>query len=669
MFVKDLFFMSDTFVSLKTVNDLQKEKAKFYIDVYQRGYRWTDNEVKDLLDDIREFSHAKRYDDNSFYCLQPIIITRADDAIHWKVIDGQQRLTTIYLIYSFYWVIQNPSWREELPFDLTYNDKDKLQQCIRIFREKEYDSSEQIDNAMFEYEEDIDCYYVIEAYKCICDYFHKLGSDPNTRNELNDMKKIFDQYMKIIWYEIVDCDVTTEVAVFSRINMGRIALTNAELIKALLLKNDGNDSETLKSTQMNIAVKWDEIEAQLSESSFWDFLVNDEKEDTTYATRIDFIFHVMARELNDGILLRASEKYNNEEPYVISETVNKDKFSFYVFSNYVRLLQKHPEEDVNDDLNYIEDIWDRVCEYYRMFKDWYKNIHWYHLIGFLVAASNNKYIDQIIELSVLYRDPVTNGGEGHKDHFESQLRKKITEVVFKKMVKSKTDCRKFIKDLNYPENANEIRKVLLLYNIAYIEACKENGRFPFEKYKDKKISWDLEHINAVSDARPDDDRRESEDNNRLQWLKKTAKIPEIDKITTPDGQSVQELVELLIEKKYYLSKYQPSTKDFIRVYEAVINYYGGTGEPDNSIGNLTLLDCGTNRSYKNDVFPLKRKMILERTIEDVFVPLCTRKVFMKAFVESGDLLRWSDIDKNEYTEEIITFVSNYLRLEDDLNVS
>ena len=70
--------------------------------------------------------------------------------------------------------------------------------------------------------------------------------------------------MKIIWYELTDCDVNTEVAVFSKINMGRIALTNAELIKALLLKKDSNDSDILVSTQMNIAVKWDEIESQLS---------------------------------------------------------------------------------------------------------------------------------------------------------------------------------------------------------------------------------------------------------------------------------------------------------------------------------------------------------------------------------------------------------------------
>lgn len=656
--------MGDTIVKLKTIADLQGESAKFYIDAYQRGYRWTENEVRDLLDDIREFSHVKRQDDGTFYCLQPVIVTQADDGVSWKVIDGQQRLTTIYLIYSFYWVTQSQFMRDRLPFDLSYSNKPRLQECIRMFAEKEYARSEQVGEEMACYENDIDCHYVLEAYKCICDYFQKLVKDLNTRNELNEMKKIFDTFMKIIWYEITDCNVNTEIAIFSKINMGKIALTNAELIKALLLKKDGNDSDTLASTQMNIAVKWDEIEAQLAEDDFWSFLVNEKKEEASYATRIDFLFHVMARELNDGILRESNEKYPDEESYTVLENVNKDKFSFYVFSNYVRLLQKHPDGNADDGQNYIEKIWDGVCEYYRMFRDWYKNIRWYHMIGFLVETSSGQYIHQILELSRLYREGSGDSGQGHKDHFEKELRIRIWREVFGDKVPDMSECRNFINGLDYQYDPDSIRKTLLLYNIAYLEDCEKSGRFPFEKYKDESVSWDLEHINAVSDARPDDDRRESDDNNRLQWLKKAADIPEIEKIVTADGQPVQDLVKTVMDNKYYLAKYQPSTKDFIQIYEAVINYFGGAGDPDHSVGNLTLLDSGTNRSYQNDVFPLKRKAILERTMKDVFIPLCTRKVFMKGFVESGDLLRWRDVDKKAYMEEIISQICKYLKLED-----
>ena len=435
------------------------------------------------------------------------------------------------------------------------------------------------------------------------------------------------------------------------------------MIKALLLKKEGNDQKSLAPTQMNIAVKWDEIEAQLSDNGFWSFLVNEKKDETVYATRIDFIFRVMARELNDGILLQANQNYPKEESYTVSENINKDKFSFYVFSNYVRLLKKHPNENSNDNQNYIEIIWDGVCEYYRMFKDWYKNIKWYHMIGFLVETSKQTYIDQILELSRLYREGSADTGEGHKEHFEKGLRSRITNELFGDTTPTVSSFRDFIIGLDYHNDLDNIRKVLLLYNIAYLEACKENGRFPFEKYKDESVSWDLEHINAVSDTRPDDDRRDSGDNNRLQWLKKAVDIPEIDKIVTSDGDNVLQLIQKIIDEKLYLSKYQPNTKDFIQVYEAVIDYFGGAGEPDNSIGNLTLLDGGTNRSYKNDVFPLKRKTILKRMIGDVFIPLCTQKVFMKGFEESDNLLRWDQKDKAAYTNEIINCICKYLMLE------
>jgi len=43
----------DSKIALKTTNELLKEN--FFIPSFQRGYRWTSEEVKDLLDDLLEF--------------------------------------------------------------------------------------------------------------------------------------------------------------------------------------------------------------------------------------------------------------------------------------------------------------------------------------------------------------------------------------------------------------------------------------------------------------------------------------------------------------------------------------------------------------------------------------------------------------------------------------
>ena len=73
----------------KLVGDIE---GNFYIPSYQRGYRWGKAEIVRLLDDI-ESTKGKSY------CLQPIVVRKAND--RYELIDGQQRLTTIYLIRHY----------------------------------------------------------------------------------------------------------------------------------------------------------------------------------------------------------------------------------------------------------------------------------------------------------------------------------------------------------------------------------------------------------------------------------------------------------------------------------------------------------------------------------------------------------------------------------------
>jgi uncharacterized protein with ParB-like and HNH nuclease domain len=90
--------MAENVLTTMTINKIIKEK--FIIPYYQRGYRWTELQVRQLLDDIYDFN----IDENrgSFYCLQPVVVTLArDNDNRWEVIDGQQRLTTIFIILSY----------------------------------------------------------------------------------------------------------------------------------------------------------------------------------------------------------------------------------------------------------------------------------------------------------------------------------------------------------------------------------------------------------------------------------------------------------------------------------------------------------------------------------------------------------------------------------------
>ena len=100
--------MEENKIELKSVSELLG--MKFFIPSYQRGYRWTEQQVKDLLEDIWQFAKKKKQE-YEFYCLQPLVVKlmsnndkqKAQLNINeewYEVIDGQQRLTTIFLILS-----------------------------------------------------------------------------------------------------------------------------------------------------------------------------------------------------------------------------------------------------------------------------------------------------------------------------------------------------------------------------------------------------------------------------------------------------------------------------------------------------------------------------------------------------------------------------------------
>ena len=87
----------NTNICMKSVSELKG--FRFTIPNYQRGYRWTKQQVKELLDDVWGFSQEQT---SPIYCIQPLVVcekkNREKDLTTWEVIDGQQRLTTISII-------------------------------------------------------------------------------------------------------------------------------------------------------------------------------------------------------------------------------------------------------------------------------------------------------------------------------------------------------------------------------------------------------------------------------------------------------------------------------------------------------------------------------------------------------------------------------------------
>lgn len=277
---------------LKTVYDLLDED--FYIPYYQRGYRWTEKQVVDLLEDIWSFTIKSEKKKEEFYCLQPVVVKDTGDEKGYEVIDGQQRLTTLYLIIQYL-------MREYLRVDSLERDYGK--DLYRITYQTRENSGEFL-KEIREDNSNIDFHYIYKAYETISDWFEK-GDKIQTRTDREEFLKILmsrgvddgrhkdPHSVKVIWYE-VDREADSK-ELFTRLNIGKIPLTNAELIKALFLSSssfDHVDEMMAKNYKLEVSIFWDEIEKKLSEPDFWSFITNEEQ--GNYSNRIELIFNMMA---------------------------------------------------------------------------------------------------------------------------------------------------------------------------------------------------------------------------------------------------------------------------------------------------------------------------------------------------------------------------------------
>ena len=79
--------------------------------------------------------------------------------------------------------------------------------------------------------DNIDFFHIHQAYACISGWFAAHG--PRRQYVANRFYSALFESVRVIWYEAPhELDATT---LFTRLNVGRIPLTDAELVKALLL--------------------------------------------------------------------------------------------------------------------------------------------------------------------------------------------------------------------------------------------------------------------------------------------------------------------------------------------------------------------------------------------------------------------------------------------------
>lgn len=230
--------MSSPSIKLISIMELIDRKYSFNIPNYQRGYRWEKQQIEDLLNDLLSFKESSDQKSDQFYCLQPLVVKNIGNNVY-NVIDGQQRLTTIFLILQY--LIKLDIANKNDFYTIKYETRDSSEEFLNsISKTKEIN------------DENIDSFYMSKAYLCIKDWFENQKSNPKIMDFINMLLAKELNPIKFIWYELREED--DEIKAFQRLNSGQIPLTNAELIKALFLHNaKENETDEKKLRQIEIA--------------------------------------------------------------------------------------------------------------------------------------------------------------------------------------------------------------------------------------------------------------------------------------------------------------------------------------------------------------------------------------------------------------------------------
>ena len=274
----------------------------------------------------------------------------------YDVIDGQQRLTTLFLLLSYLQATREANCSGKLAtsiFSLRYESRDS-----DFFDNKEFKNSN-IEKSI----RNIDFFYMTRAYKTIEKWFDKTSINRNKilkvlipedyicldgleGDTLQKKKEHNDKQndVRFIWYEVPVAEKTDSIEVFSQLNYGKTALTATELVKALLFQCDiySKDISLMREIAFRRSCEWDTMEKQLQNPFMWSMFMSSE---TYFASHITIVLMLVFNELYIDL--------KKDNPHL---KINKDSEDF-IYQVCDQYLNTNKEGDYAGN---VEKIWNRI---------------------------------------------------------------------------------------------------------------------------------------------------------------------------------------------------------------------------------------------------------------------------------------------------------------------
>ncbi len=588
---------------------LQKKGCLFYnIPEYQRGYKWTADNVKQLLEDLKNF---KKGDSDSFYCIQNITITKTEHEgkLCMNVIDGQQRLTTLFILIAY--LQRNMQDKIISSNILKYSIRDSSDEFLRedILTGNLWNNDINPDTAKTK-----DQYYMMTVAQAIHIWFRDNKLNPDVI--LNDLVLIVN--------EVKNGD---EEMVFASLNGGKIDLDGADLVRAILITRAAKQKyPSVISHEQLHQIANDDIDLNInitvsSRGKINEFRIKlgvelDEMNKWWSQRKVkDYFEQILPNKISNNksfkynlypidLLYYAFYEAYKEELHVIKDNNDLD---LRIFENGIDL------NGINGD-DHLE-FYTTIKEFHLTMMDWYNNDEIYNLIGYLMY----NYKSTKISFEFLWKAWKNSNS---KEEFICKLKDSIKEQIARsfssedEIENTLSNLRNAIKDISFDwYNSDYTQKFLPLIDILPVE---------------KKIGNRIKIV--ISRIEPDYFRHLSiEDKEHIRSQKR-----KIDENLTNE---TKERLEEENEKGL------------------------------NSIGNIVLLHKSINRSYRNNLYIEKMdRIISEFMVYDWYIRPHTFNVFtskLKHIDENGEAhqdVYWSEDDIYRTVIDIDTRLAKFFNL-------
>ena len=538
--------------------------------------------MRRFLDDLHDFFNSPVMGDN-FYCLQPLVLKKRCDN-KYTILDGQQRLTTFYLVFK----ALNP---KKPSFEIEYETRPNSIGFLNNIAESSKNSRD----------DNIDFFHLYDAYEYITNFF-----EDSKKRAL--FEKYFKTNAKVIWYEVDENEHENDV--FLRLNIGKIPLTDSELIKALFLsKSSGEPHNAI----VKRAETWynAEREARKDNDKIYCFYNTPSDEDKVKSEYID-------------------ENGKTIEIVELSDDISRIEMYFRAISNIRNSDENELFEHFYSEIMYEnrqKELWDAFYKCQNRLQamacpgatDFQERIL-YHYLGFLLYTGKRTIYD------VWQDDSLTND---FIDKCKDQIREMFKNV-------------KDIDNLEYGQDTNTLKNLLLLFNLEELNIGKGEQDFRFNRFKMQ--NWTLEHIHPQSLH-----KGYCNDNDRVASFLKNSLLLFDNK-----------------ELKREIEKYLKPKKKNPELLQKIYSQLNEIQEIHN-ISNLTLLDKFSNSELSDKDFKDKRTAVHAMSIKGRLIPHCTGKVFDKAYTQCSASVNnkdaWTAQDATDYSNKIKDTLKSFLTQE------